>query len=376
MKLLAFSDVHLDSKFGWATPEVARRQRLRLREAVADTMRPARNGSIDAVLIAGDLYERDRVSGGTIHFLQETFEDARVPIYIAPGNHDCADQESAYLRNAWPGNVHIFQQPTLTPQPLTDGVMLWGAAHVMPVDTAGFFDSGFHVTGSGLHIAVFHGEERSGASYGQPQRHAPFDGAQIGAAGIAHALVGHPHAPADRKAWTRLGSLESLAFGASYGSAVVLEIENGRVVPVRLEARANTLHDLDVDLTGIATLEQARERLRARLDSARGAARIRFRGEVPPELELHAGDFTSGSDRPEGLEHLQVDLSNLGHAYDFDELRREPTVCGSFVSRVLRAGLDAELERGVLLTGLRAFDGREDLGVIDLVAVEETRDED
>ena len=168
MKLLAFSDVHLDSKFGWATPEVARRQRLHLREAVADTIRPAKEGGIDGVLIAGDLYERDRVSAGTIHFLQETFEDARVPIYITPGNHDCADLESAYLRNAWPGNVNIFQQPALTPQPLADGVTLWGAAHIMPSDTAGFFDSGFHVTGSGLHIAVFHGEERGGAFYGQP----------------------------------------------------------------------------------------------------------------------------------------------------------------------------------------------------------------
>lgn len=374
MKLLAFSDVHLDSKFGWATLEVARRQRQRLRDAVTWAFEQAALQGAAAVLIAGDLFEDDLVSPDTVAFLSRTFERSGLPVFAAPGNHDPASKESPYRRIDWPDNVQIFRQTRFTPKRLADGVTVWGAAHRKPVDTPGFFDDGFHVdgarngkeavAGNGVHIAVFHGEERNAAFQGQ-YRHAPFEGAQIEAAGFAHAVVGHSHKPADHPTWTRLGSLQQLAFGTAYGSAVILEVEHDRVTARRLDPRPPALHSLSVDLTEAENAARARELVGHALAELAGAARIRLVGE-PDDLHLHADDFGTGSfDLPEGIDQVLVDVSGLTPPYDLEQIELEPTVRGMFVRRVREDDLDPETERMVLLAGLRALDGRTDLAVID-----------
>ncbi len=366
MKLLAFSDVHLDSKFGWATREVARRQRQRLRDAVTWAFEQAENEGAAAVLIGGDLFEHGLTSRDTVDFLKRTFEQSGLPIFAAPGNHDYADADSPYRRVNWAGNVHIFNETHLTAAPLGAAVTIWGAAHRKPVDTPGFFDDGFHVgdsPGDGVHIAVFHGEERLAAFQGQ-HRHAPFDGDQIAAAGLDHAVVGHSHKPADHPIWTRLGSLERLKFKEAYGSAVMLEVENGEVTRRRLDPRPPTLHTLSVDLTEAENAREARERIGRALDGLAGAARIRLIGE-PDNLHLHAEDFGAALfEPPESIDQVLVDTSGLTSPYDLDQIEDEPTVRGMFVRRVREADLDRETERVVLLAGLRALDNR-DIGILD-----------
>jgi len=364
VKLLAFSDVHLDSKFGWASREVARRQRQRLREGVTRAFEQARHEGAGAVLIGGDLFEHELVSPDTVDFLRRVFERSELQIFAAPGNHDYADTESPYRRIDWPDNVHIFSETRFTSRGLADGLTIWGAAHRKPADTPGFFDDGFRVEGAGTHIAVFHGEERNAAFQGQ-YRHAPFEGDQIGAAGFDHAVVGHSHKPADRPTWTRLGSLERLKFNEAYGSAVILEIEDGRVTRRRLDPRPPALHTLSVDLTEDENPGQARDRVREALSGLAGAARIRLIGE-PDDLHLHEDDFaTSSFELPDGIEQVLVDISGLTPPYDLEQIEQEPTVRGMFVQRVREDDLDPEAERLVLLAGLRALDGRGDLAVID-----------
>lgn len=373
MKLLAFSDVHLDSKFGWASRDVARRQRQRLRDGLTWAFERAREEGAAAVLIGGDLFEHELVSPDTVAFLRRTFEQSGLPVFAAPGNHDYADTESPYRRIDWPENVHVFRETRFTPAPLGGGVTIWGAAHRKPSDTPGFFDDGFRVEapaygespgGRGVNIAVFHGEERLAAFQGQ-HRHAPFDGDQVAAAGFDHAVVGHSHKPADRPGWTRLGSLERLRFNEAHGSAVLLEIEDGRVTRRRLDPRPPALHTLSVDLTEVENPGQARDRVRDALSGMAGAARIRLIGE-PDDLHLHEDDFAAGSfELPDGIEQVLVDISGLTPPYDLEQIGQEPTVRGMFVQRVREDDLDPETERLVLLAGLRALDGRDDLAVID-----------
>lgn len=364
MKLLAFSDVHLDSKFGWASRDVARRQRQRLREGVTWAFEQAQAGGAAAVLIAGDLFEHELVSPDTVEFLRRTFERSGLQVFAAPGNHDYADTESRYRRVDWPENVHIFSETRFTSKQLAHGVTIWGAAHRKPADTPGFFDDGFRVANSpngtgGVHIAVFHGEERNAAFQGK-HRHAPFEGEQIATAGFDHAVVGHSHTPADRGTWTRLGSLERLKFNETYGNAVILEIEDGRVTPRRLDPRPPALHSLDVDLTEAEDADEARARVAGALADLAGAARIRLTGE-PEDLHLHADDFAAGAfDPPDGIDQVLVDTSGLASPYDLEQIEQEPkTVQGMFVQRVRKAELDQKTERLVLLAGLRALDGRE-----------------
>jgi hypothetical protein len=64
------------------------------------------------------------------------------------------------------------------------------------------------------------------------------------------------------------------------------------------------------------------------------------------------------------LDALVTRLGALGVAYDYDRLAEEQTVRGQFVRDVRSAAdIDDEQRHRVLVTGLRALDGRVDLAV-------------
>ena len=58
-----------------------------------------------------------------------------------------------------------------------------------------------------------------------------------------------------------------------------------------------------------------------------------------------------------------VRASGVRVAYDFDTIAIEPTVRGQFVRDVRESALEAEQQRRVLVAGLRALAGRDDLEV-------------
>ncbi|MFQ9915779.1 MAG: metallophosphoesterase family protein [Flavonifractor plautii] len=62
----------------------------------------------DLVLLSGDLLDGGQAYQETVQALARALGDIPVPVFIAPGNHDCYGPRSAYAGTAWPDNVHIF----------------------------------------------------------------------------------------------------------------------------------------------------------------------------------------------------------------------------------------------------------------------------
>ncbi len=63
------------------------------------------------------------------------------------------------------------------------------------------------------------------------------------------------------------------------------------------------------------------------------------------------------------LESLTVEVGDLYVAYNFEAITDEAPVRGEFVRQVTSSDLAEDEKRRVLVTGLRALDGREDLEV-------------
>ncbi len=91
VRFIHTSDIHLDTSFsGAALPS---RLGDRKREAVRGTFRrileEAARLPADFVLVAGDLFEHDRVTADTVEFLKQQFAAlGEIRVFIAPGNHD------------------------------------------------------------------------------------------------------------------------------------------------------------------------------------------------------------------------------------------------------------------------------------------------
>ena len=368
MRLLVFADVHLDAPFTSLTgltgltgagPRLARARRRELRDTVSRICELAEHLDVDALLCAGDLYEHDRVTPDTAAFLRERFADVARPVFLAPGNHDWCGPTSPYAEVRWSRNVHVFDTDRLEPVELTSGLTLWGAAHLAPANTDGFLDE-FAVDRGGVHVALFHGSERSGL----PQQgsgkmpHAPFRAADVPAAGLHHVFAGHFHAPVDGPWHTYPGNPDPLTFGETGDrGAVLAEVaDDGTVTRVRHRVGGSVVASITVDLTGVTHSGEIRDRVAAELAPRSGLVRVTLSGAVAPEVDVRTDDV---ADLGTHLDGLVVRIGDVRVAYDFDALAAEPTVRGQFVRDVRGdASLDERTRRRVLTAGLQALDGR------------------
>ena len=368
MKIVHFADLHLDAQFAWAGAgsDAARRRRQGLRDALGRIAELVGECGADALFCGGDLYENERVAPDTAEFLRATFAELDpVPVFLAPGNHDWYGPHSLYASVEWSRNVHVFTDPRLKPVQLAPEITLWGSAHCAPANTPNFLHD-FTVSGPGVHIALFHGSERSwlAAQGDDKQPHAPFEASQIESAGLDHAFLRHYHRPRDAARHTYPGNPEPLAFGedGERGAVIAMIDSRGEVHRERRPIARAVVHDLNLDTTGCATREQIRERLEQDTDGLSGLVRLTLSGEIDAGVEVHEEQLRELLlTRFEGA---RIRRGQLHAGYDLDAIRQEHTVRGQFVNDVLQSGLSDDERRRVLITGLRALDGRDDLEVL------------
>jgi hypothetical protein len=201
---------------------------------------------VDAVCGAGNVFRPDATDATGELVRREWTALAPVPIILTPGSLDWWRPDSQYERLA-AGNIHVFTESRLTPVALTDRVILWGAAHHQPTET-GFLDDFVlddpdgALPVDGIHIALFHGCERTdffrdqlaNAIDGAPT--APFNGQQIAAAGLTHALVGHLPTPREADSYTNPGWAVPSPRAQLPGGAVLVTIaDDGSVTRQRHE---------------------------------------------------------------------------------------------------------------------------------------------
>lgn len=363
VKIVHFADLHLDRAFAWAGPAAASGRRENQRKVLRRIVELAQEVEADALFCGGDLYEHDRITRDTAEFLVKVFESlSPTRVFLAPGNHDWYGPESPYAARGWSDNVHIFRAARFEPTPLGDGVTLWGAAHLAPANTDNFLRD-FRVEGDGCHLALFHGAEKNWLTeqgVGK-EPHAAFDAVEIERARFTHAFLGHYHRPRDSKFLTYPGNPDPLEFGETGDRGVVIaSVEgDGEIHRERRRVALTETRDLALDLTGCTTRGEVTERLEERASGASGFVRLTVSGDLHPDMDLEESHLRQCL---RDFDAVQVRWE-VRPAYDFAALREEDTVRGQFVRDVLEADLMADEERRVLMTGLRALDGREDLEV-------------
>ena len=119
--LLHASDVHLGS--GPSAREEA---------FFAGLVQLARQLSVDALLVAGDLFDHARVPDATLAYAAEQFALAGCPVVVLPGNHDLYHDASVYRRFDFAAACPDLQVLTdhdgeLVEVPGTD-LVVWGRA--------------------------------------------------------------------------------------------------------------------------------------------------------------------------------------------------------------------------------------------------------
>ena len=197
-----------------------------------------------------------------------------------------------------------------------------GAAHRAPANTDGFFGSA-RAVGEGVHLALAHASERSWltAQESGKQPHAPFDAAEIEAAGFAHAFLGHFHVPKDAERHTYPGNPDPLEFGET-GERGECPRHRRAGRPVQRERRVvavSQVHDVEVALDGCEHADDVRDRVTAVVGGLRGSVRVDLTGTVAPVVRVDGADLSALGGHLDGLV-IRRDRVTVG--YDLGGHRR------------------------------------------------------
>jgi DNA repair exonuclease SbcCD nuclease subunit len=220
-----------------------------------------------------------------------------------------------------------------------------------------------------VHIGLFHGSEMSWLKEQGENKvpHAPFETADVENSGLHHVFLGHYHEPREAQLYTYPGNPHALSFGENgqgHRGAVVATISEQGTVHRQWRPVANLpFHDLSLELNvnGGLTREHIREQLKEAVAHLKGVARVTLNGEVPADLDFNAKDF---ADVEHSMEGLLLRVGKLQPSFNFEVIGKEPTVRGQFVRDVMAvADMDPEKRNRVLVTGLKALEGKRNLEV-------------
>lgn len=111
IRLLHISDVHLGARLGGFGP-VAEERREAIRAAFRRLPARADDWGVDAVLVAGDLFDSPRPTSRDVDVARETLRGLarNRPVFAIPGNHDLATGSDSPWRQM-PPSVTVFLSP-------------------------------------------------------------------------------------------------------------------------------------------------------------------------------------------------------------------------------------------------------------------------
>ena len=196
--MLHTADVHLESdSYGRADEQAAHRQHLR--GVFSRIVGLALADDIDLLLIAGDLFDHNRVSDDAIAFVRTELSRLRQPVIILPGNHDALYANAIHDRHdlgAGVSHVHVIRklQGQTVELPELETVV-WGRAmeehdrEFRPLANMPARDE------ARWHLALGHGffYERRQA----PERSSPIFADEIRDCGWDYVALGHQHVQTD-----------------------------------------------------------------------------------------------------------------------------------------------------------------------------------
>jgi hypothetical protein len=382
MRFLHLADVHLDTPFAGRTPHVRAALRRASRTAFGRAVDCALAERVDAVLIAGDLFDGVRLSFETERFLLDELlrlERAGIPVVYATGNHDPGREGGRAGQLVWPANVVVVPDGSPRRIAVRDADArvtghVTAAGHAGPRElrdlAAGFPRPAEHRP----EVALLHARVVGSRDEEAHEPYAPVELATLQRAGYHYWALGHVHvrqelsrAPAVHYPGNLQGRTH-MESGAKGGLLVELDPDGRADVAFRPFApvRWETLELAGLD--GVATLDGLVGAVRRRWDDARTAdpspgtewmVRVVLRGGAPLWSELADPDNieTLARELAEHLGALEVEVRADGlHAVvDASEHQGRADVLGVALRRLAGLGAGDTLPAGLVteLAGLQ-----------------------
>ena len=373
------ADFHLGSPFSALSEDKALLRRREQQVAFSRMIDFCANNHTQLLLLAGDVIDQVRFPKESMRFVIDRFSsipDTR--ILISPGNHDPFTEDSPYMRESFPPNVHIFGKSFSSVYFPELRTAVWGVGFTGSRSTSSLCPGDFSVRAGGypddtIQIVLVHGEIAETDT--ERKNYNPIRRSFISACGADYLALGHVHERTDiRREGKTLYAYSGCPEARGYDEpgprgfyAGYLEPGNAELSYVPIQVR--TYYTPRIDISNCETTEQVEARILAFLrdtygeDFSKNAYRISMTGSIRPDFSVRVNVILSR------LKPLVFDMKLRDEttvALDLEMLRKENTLRGRFCDHLMtdiensRAAGNAEQTRILALAlkiGLRAFEG-------------------
>lgn len=352
MKFIHCSDIHLDSKMERnLSAGQARERNAEVCATFARMVDYARREGVRAVLIAGDLFDTRRASAQTAGFLLNLVGNApEVDFLYLRGNHDEADR--IFDGMELPENFKTFG-PQWTSYRYENAVI----SGIEPKAWENFYDE-LKLDGADVNIVMLHGQvdTRSGEELIALPK--------LKNKNIRYLALGHLHSYRQERldedgVYAYCGCLEGRGFDeCGEKGFVLLETGEDDLRAEFIPFACRTLHEINVSITGLQTVSQILEAVRAAGGGIEEKDLVKF--------------TLSGSFTPETQKDLRFLKKMLEDRYYFVKIKDETvlqiskedyehdaSLKGEFVRLVMASSRSREEKERMILWGIRALSGEE-----------------
>lgn len=354
MKLIHCADLHLDSRLDTHLPE--EKARLRSAELLGTFLRLVRSAAerqVDAVLLAGDVFDTKRASARTAGELMEAIRAAApIQFYYLKGNHDEANR--AFWGQTLPENLHLFGREW-TCYRLGELVI----AGIEPDASAALtlYDS-LALPAETTNIVLLHGQIAT--QPGEEMICLP----RLKGKNIDYLALGHLHSYQeamldDRGRWCYSGCLEGRGFDECGEKGFSLVETDGKTLTSRFVPFAKRiLHEVKTDITGLETVTQLREAMERASAGLPPQDIVKFtlRGSCTPQTNKDLDYLTQAFAEKFFFVRIK-DESRL--ALPEQEYIHDASLKGAFLRLVAQQEPQEADRQAILRCGLAALQGEE-----------------
>jgi DNA repair exonuclease SbcCD nuclease subunit len=326
MRFVHVADVHLDTSFAGRSESVRRRLRDASREAFRGAVDLAIREDVHAFLVAGDLFDSDRLSLRTERFILDQvgrLGDHRITVVYATGNHDPGAAPRGPRRLPWPPHVHVVSDATPSRVLVTDASgdavgYVTAVGHASAEERADLSRGFPRPAGELPQVALLHTQVHHSPGAGEHHPYAPSELGFLVRSGYDYWALGHVHrrqALSDDPPIWYAGSLQGRTHAETGEHGALLVDLSDRdapavafraLAPVRWETLATDR------LGGVRSLDELLRHLQLAWEAARRAEgsasvsdwmiRVVLSGPCPLWSELRA---------EEGSEHVAAELREV-----------------------------------------------------------------
>ena len=353
-KIIHCADLHLDSPMETHLTEAQASTRnteiihsfLRLTEYAAQN-------AVSAVIIAGDLFDGERVKTRTVDEILDAM--GRTPgvdyLYLA-GNHD--EASNAFADRDIPQNLKLFGQSW---QSFAYNGAVISGIEMSRANAESLYQNIPHSKGM-VNIAAMHGQV--GTACGEDMVNLNL----LKNRGIDYLALGHIHTYAcqaldGRGVYCYSGCLEGRGFDECGPKGfVLLRVEGGRIQHEFVPFSCRQLHRLPVDISGLAKNSQIAQKIQqaAQQIPADDMVEILLTGEVDPTANI-AVSYLQNLLRPRFFFSKIKNETRM--RIDPNDYKNDISLKGEFIRLVMASDASDEDKAVMIRTGLQALTGEE-----------------